>query len=91
MTEAPDDFLHDPGNTVRIERIYAYMSIDEKGRNGICAHILPGLGSTPLVTASRSAARAMIPLAEKVARMSGRTIGLYAFARVEGEELWRSQ
>jgi hypothetical protein len=91
MSEAPDDFLHDPGNTIKIERLYAFMSIDEEGRNGICAHILPGLGSTPLVTGSRSAAKAMIPLAQKVARLSGKEIGLFVFKRVEGEELWRSE
>lgn len=44
--------LHDPGNDKKIEEVFVFMSIDDQGRNGIVASILPGLGSTPLVTAS---------------------------------------
>ena len=81
---------HVPPNETKIERLYAFLSIDEEGRNGVVASILPGLGSTPLVTGSRTVAHKMIPMAEKVARESGRAIGLFVFQRVEGEELWRS-
>jgi hypothetical protein len=85
------ELLHDPGNETKIERLYAFMSIDDQGRNGIIASILPGLGSTPLVTGSRKAAHALIPLAEKVAERSGKKVALFVFARVEGEELWQSE
>ena len=81
--------LHDPGNTAKIERLYAFMSVDEMGFNGIVAEILPGLGSTPLVTGSRKAAHALIPLAQSVARRSGKTVALFVFKR-EGE-CWRSE
>jgi hypothetical protein len=80
-----------PANEARITRLYAFMSIDADGKNGIVAHVLPNLGSTPLVTGSRRVAHTMIPLAEFVAKMSGKTIGLYTFQRVEGEEIWRSE
>ena len=83
--------LHDPGNETKIERLYAFMSIDEQGRNGIVASILPGLGSTPLVTGKRSVARTMIPIAEKVAKESGKKVALFVFARVDGEETWQSE
>ena len=83
--------LHDPGNETKIERLYAFMSIDEQGRNGIVASILPGLGSTPLVTGKRSLAERMIPMAEDIAKKTGKTIGLFVFARLEGEELWQSE
>jgi hypothetical protein len=83
--------IHDPGNETRIERLYAFMSVDEQGRNGIVAEILPQLGSTPLVTGKRSVAHSMIPIAQKVAKRTGKKVGLYVFARVEGEELWQSE
>lgn len=82
--------IHDPGNEEKIDRVYVFMSIDDQGRNGIVASILPHLGSTPLVTGKRSVAKSMIPLAEKIAARTGKKIGLFVFERVEGEELWRS-
>jgi hypothetical protein len=80
-----------PPNEERIDRLYAFMSVDEKGFNGVIASILPGLGATPLVTGSRRVAHKLIPIAEKVARETGKKVGLYVFTRVEGEELWRSE
>jgi hypothetical protein len=85
------EFIHDPGNEAKIERVYVFLSIDANGNNGVVAEILPGLGSTPLVTGSRKTARAMIPIAQKVADRTGKKVGLYVFARVEGEELWQSE
>jgi hypothetical protein len=83
-----DPIIHDPGNTTEIEFIYAFMSIDDKGQHGIVAEILPRLGSTPLVTGSRKVAHSMTPLAEAVAKRTGRTIGLFAFKR--SHQLWQS-
>lgn len=82
--------IHDPGNEEKIERLYVFMSIDAEGRNGVVASILPGLGSTPMVTGKRSVAKSMIPLAEKIAARTGKAIGLYVFHRVESYDLWRS-
>lgn len=82
------EFIHDPGNETKIERLYAFMSVDTQGRNGIVASILPGLGSTPMVTGSRRIAHKMIPIAEALAKSTGRTIGLFAFERQT--QLWQS-
>jgi hypothetical protein len=84
-----DEYLTPP-NEAKIQRLYAFMSIDKDGNNGIVASILPGLGSTPLVTGSRTAVDLMIPVAQRVAKKTGVTIGLFAFRRESGEELWRS-
>ena len=83
--------LHDPGNETKIERLYAFMSIDWKGENGVVAAVLPGVGSTPMVFGKRELAMRMIPIAEKVAKESGKKVALFVFERVEGEELWRSE
>ena len=80
--------IHDPGNETEIEFIYAFMSIDEKGRNGIVAEILPGLGSTPLVTGSPKAAEMMKQLAQQVADKTGKRVGMFAFKR--NGQLWQS-
>jgi hypothetical protein len=86
MTDDP--LIHDPGNDIQIVEIFAFLSIDDKGRNGIVASMLPGLGSTPLVTGSAKTAETMKPIAAEVARRTGRTVGLFKFKR-EGM-LWKT-
>jgi hypothetical protein len=83
--------FHTPPNEEKIERLYAFLSIDAKGNNGIVAGILPNIGSTPMVTSKRRVAQSLIPIAQEVADRTGLKIGLFAFARVEGEELWQSE
>jgi hypothetical protein len=90
MSDEP--LIHDPGNEARIETVYVFLSIDDEGRNGIVASILPGLGSTPLVTGSRATAHKMIPIAQEVARRTGKKVGLFMFERgARDEPLWLSE
>ena len=91
-----DPIIHDPGNDRRIDRLYVFMSIDEQGRNGIVASILPGLGSTPLITGSPKAAEYMKGLAQQVADKTGKAVGLFVFTRdAEADparaQLWQSK
>jgi hypothetical protein len=79
-----------PPNEAKIERVYAFLSVDADGFNGIVAGLMPGLGSTPLVTASRKLAQLLIPVAQEVADRTGLKVGLYAFKR-EGDEDWMSE
>jgi hypothetical protein len=80
--------IHDPGNEAQIGKVFVFMSIDAKGRNGVIASVLPGLGSTPLVTGSARVAEKMKPLAEEVARRTGLTVGMFKFTREE--MLWKT-
>ena len=80
--------VHMPPNEDRIDTVYAYLSIDEEGKNGICAHVLERIGSTPLVTSKRRIAKQMQPLAEMCAKETGKRIGLFVFDRRAGEPLW---
>ena len=41
------NLIHDPGNETQIGEVLVFMSIDDKGRNGIVASIIPGLCSAP--------------------------------------------
>jgi hypothetical protein len=82
--------IETPENEAKIERLYVFMSVDEEGRNGIIAHVMPNLGSTPLVTGSRRVALKMIPMAEAVAKLTGKKVILYVFNRAESYDLWQS-
>jgi hypothetical protein len=83
-----EPIIHDPGNTKEITHLFVFMSIDENGKHGIVAEILPSLGSTPLITSSRATAWAMRPFAQKVADKTGKPVGLFAFKR--SHQLWWS-
>jgi hypothetical protein len=83
-----DPILHDPGNETEIDTLYAFMSIDAEGRHGIVAEMIPGLGTTTLVFGSPNVAEKMKPLAQKVARKTGKRVGLFRFKREA--QLWQS-
>ena len=44
-----DSPLHAPTNAHPIRKLYAVMSIDPLGNNGICGTIIPGAGAFPLI------------------------------------------
>ena len=83
-----EPIFHDPGNENEIHFVYAFMSIDDEGLHGLVAEGLPGLGMTPLVTASPNVAeKKMKPLAQEVARKTGKRVGLFRFKR-EAQVWW---
>ena len=88
MTAEP--LIHDPGNETRIDRVYAFLSIDAEGNNGIAGGPVPGLGAfVQLVTASPGVAEMMKKLAEEIAAKTGKPVGLFAFKRET--QLWQSE
>ncbi len=54
--------------TGQISELHAWLATHEDGTEGIIASILPGLGSTPLVTSKRQVAERMEGLAREAAR-----------------------
>lgn len=56
-------FIHDAPNRERVTSLWAWMSRDDDGREGIIAAPLPGIGTMPLVFAYRSTADRLEPLA----------------------------
>lgn len=75
-------------NDYPIDALYAFMSVDDEGNHGVVACVLPGLGSTPMITGSKKAAEGLKPQAIEIARSTGMKIGLFAFDR--GEMMWKS-
>jgi hypothetical protein len=68
-------FIDTPNHEV-IERLYAIMSVDLNGNTGICATILPGLGSTPLITGSKRILEAFKKLAREMPQSPGTRVWL---------------
>jgi hypothetical protein len=71
--------IHNPGNKVDIKDVWVFMSVDDQGRKGICASILPNLGSTPLISGKYSVIESMKTLAQEISRetgMAGRAVPL---------------
>jgi hypothetical protein len=79
-----------PPNETRIERLYAFLSIDEDGMNGIVASIRPAIAAAgPLVTDSLGVAEYMKGLAQEVADATGKPVGMFAFRRET--QLWQTE
>ena len=74
----PDgSLLHQPPNTLlRIDAIWAFVSVDEQGHEGLCAVTLPQLGLTPLVAADEARLVSLMPFARRLAAESRRSIRL---------------
>lgn len=75
----------DPPNTLRIDRIWMYVSRDEHGNEGVCAGPLMGPGSfVPLIAADQARLAQLTPMAEVIATMTGKQVVLIEFtARTE--------
>ncbi len=69
MTIPPDPTVLKPPNTLpRIDALWAFVSVDEDGNEGLCAMSLPGWpGPMPLIAADEARLRSLIPMAERLA------------------------
>jgi hypothetical protein len=73
--------IHDSWNTEPINTLYAVVTRDRNGHEGICARFLPSLGCTPMVTGKEHLARAMLEIARETLLGSDKTIHLLKFTR----------
>lgn len=83
--------IHSPQNTMpHIGKVWAYLSKDENGNEGVCAVFSGPFGASliPLIAADQIRLAAMTPIAERLARESGRTIMLVEFtSRVDVRQI----
>ena len=82
-----EPLIHDPGNETEIDTLYAFLSIDAEGRNGLVASVVSSIGAALLVTASPQNAETMKAFAQEVARKTGKRVGLFRFKR-EAQVWW---
>lgn len=75
------------GAMPHIGSIWAYISKDDKGNEGLCC-ALTSRGPMPLLAADKARLAALTPMAEKVAAITGLTIVLVEFSvRTELREI----
>jgi hypothetical protein len=89
MREATEPLVVSPLNTLpRIDRLWAYLSQDGKGNEGMCAATMPDGTLTPLIAADPVRLKCFTPIAEQLATLTGLTIVLVEFtARTELREI----
>lgn len=69
--------VHNPPNEqLRIDEVWLFVSTDETGE-GVCAGPLMGPGSlVPLIAADEARLNSLIPVAQQIAKQSGKSIKL---------------
>jgi hypothetical protein len=75
-------YVHNEANEAPITELFAFLSTDDTGE-GICAAIVGGLGSTPLVTSKARVAEQMKQMAQSISDASGKPVRLVRFTRAE--------
>jgi hypothetical protein len=66
-----------------IDYVYVGLSEDKEGRNGICAAFAPGIGGTPMVTASDKVLEYFKDQIDELAKMLDGKIKIVRFTRAE--------
>jgi hypothetical protein len=76
------DVLHVPPNTLKITEIYAYISVDSDGNEGVCA-FTSGSTMMPMIAADPARLKQLEPIAKQLAQISPHPIKLVKFSTRE--------
>jgi hypothetical protein len=77
-----------PNHLPRIGHIYAFLSIDEHGNEGLCAAPLGDLPVVPLIAADPARLGSLMPVAKRLAKATRKKIVLACFiARTDIKEI----
>jgi hypothetical protein len=72
-----DTVLHgEDTNALRIDAIWAFVSVGEDGNEGVCAYPMGDLGPVPMIAADETRLKDLIPMAEHLASITHMTIKL---------------
>lgn len=77
------EILDTPPNEKVIDEVWIALSEDDDGKNGIIAALLPGLGSSPMVTSLARLVPFFIGQSDALKSKTGQRIKIYRFARIE--------
>jgi hypothetical protein len=80
------DMLHSPPNEAPVNEVWAFLSVDDKGNEGIIAGVLKDVGTVMLATGKRSMLVYYRPIALQIGKMAGVKVRLVRYARAETEE-----
>lgn len=75
----PPQSHHGIGKMPRIETLWAFLSVDKQGNEGLCGHVIPGLGWIGMMAADERRVDALREIAREIARESGKKIRLAKF------------
>lgn len=85
-----DPIIHNPGNTKPLDELFAFVSVDSRGWEGICGVIaVDHTQPMQLVTGELRIAETMKSAANSIAARTGMRVRLVRFKRVD-ETLWES-
>lgn len=81
--------VYSPPNIIpRIRAVWAFLSVDDSGNEGVCAMTIGGLGLVPLIAADEARLAQLRPLAVEVAKHTGKRVILARFeSRVDQETI----
>jgi hypothetical protein len=85
----PDTIVHDPENTTVIRELFVFLSVDEKGYEGICGMPSPLMGTMPMVTGDIEIVRNIFqPFAKEMSAMTDKKIRLAKFSTRQNIEVY---
>jgi predicted pyridoxine 5'-phosphate oxidase superfamily flavin-nucleotide-binding protein len=69
--------IHNPGNhLLRIDALWAFISVDKDGHEGVIAAPLGNMGTVPLVAADEARLQSLMPIARQICDALGTTVRL---------------
>lgn len=87
LTRALLMHIHSPPNTLlRIDEIWAFVSVDETGE-GLCAIPTAG-GLMPMIAADKARLESLKAMASQIAKMSGKTVKLIKLSSRQELQEW---
>jgi len=75
-------FVHDPGNNKKIDSVFAILSEDEQGNEGIDGVMMNGK-MTPFITGSEKAIEMMISIIKSMPKVKGKKHKLVRYTKKE--------
>jgi hypothetical protein len=76
-----------PNEALMIVELFAFISLDDPGNEGICGAISPALA--PMITSKERVAEKLKDQAREIARLSGKAVRLVRFTRAE--KIWSTE
>lgn len=82
MSDDDTVLLNLPGNEEPLDQLWAFVSVDEKGQEGLCGMTI-GNDNFPMITGKKTVLANMRVAAQHVSKKSGKPVRLVRFSRAE--------
>jgi hypothetical protein len=85
----PPPVVHAPNYLGRIDRIWAFLSLDDGGEGVVAAPIGPERMTVPLIAADKRRLDSLIPIAKQLAKVFNKPIRLAKFSKRDDVEIYQ--